>query len=366
MSMRVVILTASSSGGHSAAANALKTLIEKRVGKACEFTLIDVYRKSLFHRLPLLAKVRHHSDLLWRVFLKLTNHQLIARFLARLMRPSMMCSIADQLPEQCDYLIAVHFHPAHLLPQLAEKFIKPPKTAIVATDFDPHWAWFGTGANAMYVSSAAGHEKALISGYEKHQIYTLPLIPTEKIAYRKPANTPPSRLRIGIVAGQDGSNPKQILNLLGVLAMLPNAGCIDVSLFCGTNSQLKKQAESEFDHFWPLKLDVHGYTEDLRSHFHHYDLMLIRTSPGVLSECVCAGVPVVGFDWSAHERYQQSFIQMHEIGFSSKVLSELQDYLCRLFTQPQTLLDMQRNVARLRHQNDSNAMLTHLLQLEPN
>lgn len=280
------------------------------------------------------------------------------------MRPFMIRSIAKQLPEQCDYLIAVHFNPAHCLPQLASLFDKQPKTAIVATDFDPHWAWFGRGANTLFVSSDDGQTKALECGYKKHQIYKLPLIPTEQITYRKPSAKTPSRLRLGIVSGQDGSNPKQILNLLNVLAAFPNASTIDVSLFCGTNTQLKKQLNDQADRYAPLNLEVLGYTENLKSRFHLYDLMLIRTSPGILSECVCAGVPVIGFDWSAHELYQQHFIKVHEIGFASKVIAELQNYLDRLFTQPQALIDLQDNVAFLRRQNDPSAMLTHLLQGE--
>lgn len=363
MSTRIVILTASSGGGHNAAACALQTLIKDRLRGDCEFSVIDVYQKNLFQRLPVLAKIRYHSDSLWRVFLYLTNHKAIARSIARLMRPFMIRSIAKQLPEHSDYIIAVHFNPTQHLPQLAKLFSIPPKTAIVATDLDPHWAWFGCNADAMYVSSEAGHKKALISGYQPHQIFTLSLIPTEKIAYRTPSNKSPSRKKLGIVSGQDGSNPRQIQDLLGTLADLPHATEMDVTVFCGTNTNLHNRLTNDIDLYAPLSLDVQGYTDNLKSHFHHYDLMLIRTSPGILSECICAGVPVIGFDWSAHEQYQQQFIQMHDIGFASKAITELRTYVYQLLTQPQILLDLQKNVSRLRRQNDTNAMLTHLLKI---
>lgn len=362
MKTRIVFLTASSGGGHDAAANALKVLITERLGNDCECILIDVYKKSLFQRLPILAKIRHHSDPLWRVFLGLTNNKPITQFIASLMRPFMIRSIGKQLPDHCDYLVAVHFNPAHCLPHLARQFKKPPKTAIVATDFDPHWAWFGSGANAIFTLSNQGHEKALESGYQKHQIYPLPLIPTERITYRKPSNSTPTRIRIGIVSGQDGSNPKHILGLLDMLASLPDAKNKDVSLFCGTNERLKKRVDSQLEQYAPLNLETVGYTKNLKSQFHHYDLMLIRTSPGILSECICAGVPVVGIDWSAHEHFQTHFIHKHKIGFSSKAITELKAYINGLFIQPSVLLSLQENVAKLRLQNDTDAMLTHLLQ----
>lgn len=48
MNMQVVILTASSGGGHNAAACALQSMIEQRLGAGCNFTLIDAYRKNVF------------------------------------------------------------------------------------------------------------------------------------------------------------------------------------------------------------------------------------------------------------------------------------------------------------------------------
>lgn len=364
MSARVVILTASSGGGHNAAANALKTLIEHRLGEACEFSVIDVYKKNLFQRLPMLARLRYHCDFLWFSFLNLTNFKVITHCTAGLMRPFMVRSIKKQLPEQCDYLIAVHFNPAHCLPQLAARFPKPPKTIIMATDFDPHWAWFGCGADAMYVMSDSGKEKALKCGYQSHQIYTLPLIPTGHTEYRSPSIKASPSIQLGLVSGQDGSNPNQILGLLKVLASMPNAADISISVFCGTNIQLLQQVRNLMNDCHPLQLNAQGYTANLKSQFHQFDLMLIRTSPGILSECVSAGVPVVGFDWSAHEHYQQHFIQMHGIGFASRKLKDLQGYLSGLFANPQMLEHLQKNVAWLRKQNDSEAMLTHLLNVE--
>lgn len=362
---RITILTASSGGGHNAAASALQELISKHFNEDCHFDIIDIYQNSFFNKLPLLATIRYKSDKLWQLFLSLTNHKLTTRLMSKIMRPSMLRTISPQLPEECDYLIAVHFNPAHCLEELAKQFIKKPKTAIVITDFDPHWAWVGGNADSIYTISKEGVQKAKNLGYKEAQIHRLSLVPSQAIPYKTQLAVKAKRekLKIGLVSGQDGSNAAQIKTIIEDLNVISHSSNIELSVFCGKNIGLKNELKT-MDCNKGFVLNVHGYTENLSARFHCFDLMIIRTSPGILSECIMAGVPVLGFQWSAHESYQTQFISKHGIGMASRKTDQILQFIQKLRSNPSKFEELQQTVSKLRERQNNQAFMTHLLTKE--
>jgi len=359
---RITILTASSGGGHNAAANALKEQISNHLQEECTFDVIDIYKDSFFKKLPMLACIRYYSDELWQLFINLSNRKWVTKILSKAMRPAMLRSIKPQLPKECDYLIAVHFNPAHCLHELSKEFPVKPKTAIVVTDFDPHWGWLGENADCIYTISETGLQKAKHVGYDKQQIHQLSLVPSQAIPHKKSVHlNKHETLKIGLVSGQDGSNSEQIKNIISVLRDLSSETPIELSVFCGKNTALKQALLAMQNQSMNFTLNVLGYTLNLSSKFYAFDLMIIRTSPGILSECVMAAVPVIGFEWSAHESYQQQFILENKIGTASRNSEEIRAYIRNLIKNPEHLEQLHSKVNELRKRQNNQSFMTHLL-----
>jgi processive 1,2-diacylglycerol beta-glucosyltransferase len=364
MKENIVFISASSGGGHNSAAHALKTLINERYTDRYTFQIIDIYKDSFFSKLPLVAKIRYHSDFIWGKFIFVSNNKFMVKVFSWMMKPSMLRALNKQMPPHCSHLIAVHFNPAQCLKQLAQNFNTPPKTSIVVTDFDPHWAWLGKGADSIFIASEMGRKKALSQGYDDKKITPLTVIPTQSIAYKRAINTENSALKFILVSGQDGSNSQQIMTIINTLDSMATAEGVQLDVYCGTNHGLKRKLELEFRACRHIDLRVHGYTENLKSRFHQADLAIIRTSPGILSECISASVPVLGFEWSAHERYQPDFIHDKKIGLASKNKKEIKHFLESILLDRTTLIALHRNINVLRNSIDNNYLLDQLMSTE--
>jgi len=361
-SKTIVILTASSGGGHNAAAEAIVERIRDEYGNEFQFKLIDIYQKNIVARLPWLAKIRYQSDLLWRIFLLITNNRWAVKTIALIMRPYMLRQINRQLPDNTSHLIAVHFNPAQVITSLAKQFKERPKTSIVATDFDPHWAWLGRGSDQLFVVSDSGVRRAESIDYQAESLIQLPIVPVPEIRCRITRRRPQTRLKFMLVCGQDGSNRKQIFQIIGLINELAGQSNIELTVVCGKNEKLRNELEKKVVQFQSCRLIVRGYVENIARTFHRFDLMLVRTSPGVLSECVSAGVPVLGFDWTAHESFQATYINQNQLGLASRKSAMQAEFLARAVGDSDYLKSLQENVNTLRRRFDYSIFAQRLVQ----
>lgn len=362
MSSTIVVLSASSGGGHNAAANAILQRIRAHYGDVYQYKIVDIYRNNLVSRLPGLAKVRYQSDLIWQLFLRLTNNRQAVKLISFFMRPWMVRLIGRELPENTSHLIAVHFNPAQVLKSLANRFSSPPQTSIVVTDFDPHWAWLGEGSDQLFVVSDSGVERARSLGYNEDALTKLQVVPVDEIQHRCTQRQPGSPLNLLLISGQEGSNEAQIVRLVKLVDQLGHKARVKLTVVCGNNDKLRKSIDRLSSDLNAIELDVQGYVANIAQTFHTYDLMLMRTSPGVLSESISAGIPVLGFDWTAHEVYQTTYINEHGLGLASRDAGEHARFLSRVIDDSSFLSQLYQNVDKVREKIDYQGFVQRLVQ----
>lgn len=362
---RIVFLSAKSGGGHDGAARALSALIEARYPGRFQFDILDIYNAKADRALPLLAQIRHHSDVIWQLFLWLTNHRFFVSSARWFMQPYMLRQIRRQLPDQpIAVLVAVHFNPAQWVNALADSLTGRPRTVIVATDYDPHWSWIGQ-ADAIVVASEGGKLKAQQVGYLPAQLLQLPVLPNEQAVNAQGGTAivreSATRKRVLMVSGQDGSNQKKILALLRGIAALPVATQMTLDVYCGKNAALKQAIEQLAPALGSLELRAHGFVPGLHLKIAAADLMLMRASPQILSECISAGVPVLAFDWSVHEQYQAVLINRENLGVASKQENVILQHLQRMISIKQEYQRYEAGVQSLARGFDAEQLLAHVL-----
>lgn len=372
---RIVFLSAKSGGGHDGAARALIQLIESRFPGQYVFDIIDIYNDKVDKALPFLAQIRHHSDLLWRLFLGLTNNRFFVAVARVFMRGYMLGQIKKQLPAntRIDVLVAVHFNPAQLVAELADSLPDRPRAVILATDYDPHWSWIGQ-ADAIVVASEAGRSKALARGYRPQDILQLQVLPNERSNLPRnvvsPVRDHSAPLRLLMVSGQDGSNSAKILAILEGIDTLEGihksrvAKQVSLDIYCGRNEALKKAVETQAAKLSALAVRAHGFVPGLHEKIAQADLVLMRASPQILSECISAGVPVLAFDWSVHEQYQAVLINREQIGIATKDIHKILAQLVAMVGTPSAYATCKAKVNALADTFDSETLLAHLLCAE--
>lgn len=352
MTSAIVVLSASSGGGHNAAAKAIVNRIRAQYGDQYEYKIIDIYRNNLVSRLPGLAKIRYQSDFVWRLFFRITNRRWAVEVISLLMRRYMLHLISRELPKNTSHLIAVHFNPAQILKSLAMKFNSPPQTSIVVTDFDPHWAWLGKETDQLFVVSDSGVNRARSIGYTDKTLTKMQIVPVEELQHKSVMRKANAPWKLLLIAGQDGSNGRQIHRLVEIIGRIGSNTDIELTVICGKNEKLKHSMEQMKQGIQTIDLKINGYVDNVAQTFHNYDLMLVRTSPGVLSECISAGVPVLGFDWTAHEVFQTTYIEQNGLGIASRDSNQQTEFLCKVIGDTEYLDRLQRNVAKVRKKID--------------
>lgn len=361
MTKTIVVLSASSGGGHNAAANAIVHRIRAQYGDKYKYKVIDIYRNNIVSRLPGMAKIRYQSDFVWQLFFSITNHRWTVQAISCVMRPYMLHLIARELPENTSHLIAVHFNPAQILKSLAMRFKTPPQTSIVVTDFDPHWAWLGKDSDQLFVVSDSGVKRARSIGYNDKSLTKMQVVPVDDIQHKshpRKANVP---WKLLLISGQEGSNGKQIRRLIKIADQLGSNTDIELTVICGNNIKLKKSIEEMRKDIHSLDLNIAGYVDNIAKTFHRFDLLLVRTSPGVLSECISAGVPVLGFDWTAHEVFQTEYIKQNRLGIASRDSNLQTDFLRKVINDSEYLAQLQRNVNKVRQNIDYSGFVQRLV-----
>lgn len=363
---RIVFLSAKSGGGHDGAARSLIQLIQARFPDQYSFTIIDIYNGKIDKTLPFLAQIRHHSDVIWRLFLLLTNNRFAVALGRLFMARYMIGRIKKQLPNDgpIALLVAVHFNPAQIVKDIARTLPGAPRAAILATDYDPHWSWIGI-ADAIAVASDAGAKKAFQVGYAPHQVLQLNVLPNEQ-ALRQRESTASIEdnglFCLLMVSGQDGTNSAKILSIIERIDGTSIANKVSLDIYCGRNEALRLAVEKRAATLSTLQVRAHGFVVGLHERIARAHLIILRASPQVLSECISSGVPVLAFDWSVHEQYQATLINRENIGFASKDQDLLLERLLEAVTTPARYAHYRQRVHALAETFDANTLLDHLFQ----
>ena len=343
---RVAYLSASSGGGHDGVARAMSALASAAFGSDVEQYTIDLYGGSSLKLLPRASRIRYRSDLLWRLYYRSTDRRWIVRLLVALLRPLALRWLRSQLPTPPDALVAVHFGAAQYLEPLARSFSERPRTAVVVTDYVPHWAWFAK-ADAYVVPSAFAVERSSASGMSPSTVIALPVLPCQRpptqALQRKQLR--PERFLVVAVAGSDGTSEERLTRILLELDARDIATRLTVDVVCGRGDSLHRAMTQLAPRLERLELRPLGFVHDLPSRLAAADLALLRASPQALTEALAAGTPVAAFDWHVHEEPNARLVESLGGGVASRSPRTIADALDRAFTES-SVLDAWQSAAR--------------------
>ncbi len=302
----------------------------------------DIYAGGPLTTLPLLSRLRYNSALLWKTFFAGTDSKVVSRALAASLRPLAMRRLRASLPEAPDMLVAVHFGTAQYVNALAGQFARRPATAVVVTDYQPHWAWFAP-ADHYVVPSREAEQRALESGLKPEQIVRVDLLPCRLPDAPVPARS--GRVRVLAAAGADGSSEGRLVSVLRALDRSAAAKDVEVEAVCGRNGALLGRMKKLAGALENLRLTASGYVGDLPDRLRSADVALLRASPQTVTEAIAAGTPVVAFDWLAHEAGNATLLQHLQCGFASRKPAEAAAMLSRLLEDRAALRELQRSAA---------------------
>lgn len=325
----VVFLSASSGGGHDGTARAFAAWME-RAGIGTSAEIVDVYGGGL-RALPWMSGIRRHSNTAWRTFAAIMERPAVMSVARALLRPIVVRRCVRAISRRPDLIVATHFVPAQFMREIAEHFDPAPSTLTIASDYEPHGAWFGN-ADLTIVSDPLGVECARARGVPAERLFPVPLLPARPAPAPEPQRNPRRgrELRVCAVMGADGTSAGRLFAVLRDLERrAPGGARIRIEVICGRNERLRARLVAVACRFRRVAVTAAGFVADVPGRLADADVALIRGSPLVLTEALAAGVPVLAFDWHAHEAAVAELLERWNCGYASRRPGQIASQMIR-------------------------------------
>lgn len=116
-------------------------------------------------------------------------------------------------------------------------------------------------------------------------------------------------------------------------ALLQNSNC-RISIIAGNNSSLKKYLEKKLALYPGGRVQIHGFTRDIKKHMLAADILVVRASPNVLMEAVNLGKPVIVVGaLKGQEEKNPEFVLRHNLGVNCTDIQSLPNLVLELLSQ---------------------------------
>lgn len=313
-------------GGHRAAANALKQVIEQQ-GRPFEVRLVNLQEVldevDIFRKLTGLRLQDLYNLLLKRGWtlgspqLMVAMHAMIRLFHGqqvkvldafwRKSRPDMVVSLVPNLNR------AIHDSVRQALPGA-------PLVGIITdlADYPPHF-WIERQDQHYICGSQKAVEQARALGHPAEKVHLVSGMILNPRFYQIPPLSDSERAAERARLGFEASQPIGLLMFggEGSNVMLQIAKSLDrrqLIAICGKNEKLREHLQALPHH---AKMHVEGFTKEMPRFMQLSDYFIGKPGPGSISEAVAMHLPVIveRNSWTLpQERYNADWVREHEVG----------------------------------------------------
>ena len=318
---RLLLLSVSAGSGHVRAAEAI--LAHARA----DFPQLSVRHLDMMQLVPTLFK-KIYSDLYmklasglpeaWGWLYRKTDHEPTGSLAARLRRTiQQLCSrrLFDEIAEfKPDTIVCTHFLPAEILATAVVEGRLHCDVWVQVTDFDLHHFWLHQGVSGYFVANEELAFRLQQLGVPAYQIVIsgIPVMP----GFVNPPGRSSAAARLNInplkttvlMMGGGGGVGLQVSLVENLLTQHPD---LQLIVMAGKNQTLLRSLQSVSD-FYPERLRVIGFTNDVHSLMACADLAI--TKPGGLStsECLVMGLPMLLVHPIPGQEERNAAFLMHE------------------------------------------------------
>lgn len=332
----ILLLTASTGGGHNQAANALSEIYQEQ---GYQVETMDIF-KDANERLDsfmvegyafLATKMpKTYGDLYW-----LANRKTVNKTFCDVIARKVWRSLHKKI-QQTDPVLIVSTHPfaVEILAKLKRQTqLRCPYLAVV-TDFIAHQTYLSPAVDGYIVGSEWTKRDLMKKGISVDRIHNYG-IPTRKEFYQAPkAQTHSKELKVLAMAGSLGL--KEMADCLHVLMADTQAS---VTAVCGNNQILYSHLSQQFHQELETKrLILYGFTKNIRELMDTHDC--IMTKPGGLTttESILRQIPmIIPFMIPGQEAENTEFLVQEGMAIHVESPEALADQIHQLALYPHRL-----------------------------
>ncbi len=346
----IMIVTASTGGGHNSAAHYLKQSFEERgifalmidmfkaTSKASNYVMAEGY-----HALAEKAPHLYGSLYKWTNQKQINNVVFSTFFTGTVFR-------LDDLINNIDpkLLIATHPFAGKLIGHLKQRGRTNVPLMQIVTDYIPHNTYFHKDIDAYVVAGDYSKSALIDMGVKKERIYTYG-IPVKKSFYdtRKRVFKENEPLNLLIMGGSMGleviaSVIRELLSGEGSYPMI-------LTVVCGKNEDLHNRLAEEYqDCIAEGKIRLYGFIDNVDELMESCDLIISKPGGLTASEAILKNIPmIIPFYIPGQEHGNADFLVENNMAIKVNDAEQLSSQLNYLIEHPETYWQMVANMEKL-------------------
>ena len=315
--MNILILSASTGGGHMKTSNSIKSYIEDK-DKTINIKVID----SLLYINPILNKTVTNGYIylatkipkLYGVIYDLSNRETrFSNFVSKLnssFSERLLPLIEESIP---DIIITTHPFPTEMISILKDKGLVDIPLLCIMTDYAPHKTWINKKVDAYVVSNDDMLEKMKCDGVAEESIYSygIPISEeffqySDKIRIFKDQSLNPNLPTILMMAGSFGVNT--------ILETYKNILEIDKDFQIIVVSGKNKKLYNQFEKIINNKTKLVYYTDKISELMQISDLVITKPGGLTITEALACNIPMLLFEAiPGQEEENANFLIKHKM-----------------------------------------------------
>lgn len=375
MSRRVLLISASIGGGHTAAARALES--------ACLEKGLDVKHIDLLDYIPLPLRLVYKQtyfdlvhtapDFIDWLGKNLDKKPTESKSRRERLRARISRLISYYLPRaineyQPDFIIHTHFIAPEILSTRGRRLSVP--QAVVITDFAAHSLWLQPKIARYFVASDEVKVHLEMSGVDSERIRVTG-IPVDG-RFSRLESKAEARAALGLSSSKDfilfmasGLDEKVLVQLMRQLETMRYP--LKATIVLGRSEELRETAERELrPETTDVDIELVGFTRDIPRYMAAADLLVGKPGGLTTSEALAASLPIaVVSPYPLQEEANTTFLLEHGAGFRIDPLT-LFSYKVKSFLQDATRRQhMTANAAQLAKPNAAATIIDEVLESKP-
>lgn len=343
---KILILTASTGGGHDKAAGNLRQLLEKNhfevqvsnfmkeINRSLDYLVVNSYKQMS------LKSPRTFGHLYYISNRKLVNNRVSSAF-SIVGKTKLLHHIQSYKP---DLIIGTHLLVSNIICKLKEDGkIDIPYVSVV-TDFHTHRSYINTHVNAYIVGAACTKNSLIQNGIQSKRVYNYG-IPLTEAYYSHVEKSSAQPFSILIMSGSIGLT--FVDELLHTLSLYHHE--IRCVVVCGNNHKLKRSLEKKYLREIENGLfTILGFTEEVHKLMDSSDVIITKPGGLTTSEAIAKGLPLlIPFAMPGQEEENTEFLMSSGAAFKIEDGKKLVFILDQLITDRSYFESVKSNVKAL-------------------
>ena len=367
--MKFLILSSSFGDGHSKAAKAITSYIEK-IDKTAEIKITgpDEYVGPMYDRVIVnfYFNIIKLTPGLYSSLYKMVDEYDTPKKILGTIHKMLSFKLKKTIKEfDPDFIICTHPFPLQYIASIKKKLPKKTKIIAIITDFHAHNIYLYPEIDMYIVASRFLKSKFVERGIKENKVSAIG-IPVEtsflkkedKDIIRKKLNLP-NKTTIMIMGGGFGFGKIKEM----VISLMDNKNDLEILVITGNNKKLKKDLEILVSEKQKNNFVIYGYSDQIPELMSVSDFLITKPGGLTLSEALAKNTTIITYSpLPGQEEYNSDFLQKFGAAYSLENCLDINSVLDNLINNKDLLEKLKKSAKKMAPNSNYKKIINEIIK----